>query len=233
MGAGRGEGTRVGGPVRGGRGQGRAGCHLPGLVAPRGARTRAPVAAKAAGARGGASGDRWWGRGAEPWPQGPEDRGGNSGSWDLRNSPAPPLTPPLWRTSAARMRRNCCGEGKTGRPRRCHSPCGLQRRLSKYSVTYTSPAEPDTGAAPSRPARPDTPAAGEPHPRAPGPRLTAARGHPVQAQGQGDTAVGVGAGVVTCIDQHRGAPGVGRASRLVCAGQDAHGVVAVQHHSLL
>lgn len=140
-----------GGAVRDGRGRGRAGCHLPGLVAPRGARTRAPVAARAAGARGGASGDRWWGRGAGRWPRGPEDRGGNSGSWDLRNSPAPPLTPPLSRTSAARMRRNCSGEGKTGRPRRCHSPCGLQRRLSKYSVTYTSPAEPDTGAAPSRP----------------------------------------------------------------------------------
>lgn len=220
------------GGVRGGRGGGRAGCHLPGPEAPRGARTRAPVAARAAGAQAGASGDRWRGRGAAAWPLGPGDRGGTSGPWDLRNSPAPRLTPPFPRTSAARMRRNCSGEGKAGRPTRCHSPWGLQTRLSKYSVTYTSPAEPDTGPPHPGPAPPDTPAAGEPRPPALGPRLTAARGHPVQAQGQGDTAVGVGAGVVAGVDQHRGAPGVGRASRLVGAGQDAHGVVAVQHHSV-
>lgn len=101
-----------------------------------------------------------------------------------------------------------------------HEPCGA-RHWGRAIQAPPRRAHPPRGSPPPRP------------PPALGPRLTAARGHPVQAQGQGDTAVGVGAGVVACIDQHRGAPGVGRASWLVGAGQDAHGVVAVQHHSPL
>lgn len=38
--------------------------------------------------------------------------------------------PPSPRTSAARMRRSCWAEGKTGRPRRRHSPSGLEMELS-------------------------------------------------------------------------------------------------------
>lgn len=80
----------------------------------------------------------------------------------------------------------------------------------------------------SPPPGPARPRAGVSSPR---PLLTGARGHPLQAENQGDRAVGVGAGVIASVDQHRGAPGVGRASGAVNAGQDAHRVVAVQHRA--
>lgn len=49
--------------------------------------------------------------------------GTEAGSRDPQTSgAAQPLIPPCLQTSAARMRRNCSAEGKTGRPRRCHSP---------------------------------------------------------------------------------------------------------------
>lgn len=78
----------------GGGGSGGGDTHLPGLAASRGARTHEPAGAKAAGAQGGASGGHPQGKGAALWPLGPGDRGGFSGSSDLRSCAAPHPTLP-------------------------------------------------------------------------------------------------------------------------------------------
>lgn len=78
----------------GGGGSGGGDTHLPGLAASPGARTHEPAGAKAAGAQGGASGGHPQGKGAALWPLGPGDRGGFSGSSDLRSCAAPHPTLP-------------------------------------------------------------------------------------------------------------------------------------------
>lgn len=83
------------------------GAGSPGLAASRGVRTREPAGAKAAGAQGGASGGRPQGKGAALWPLGPGDRGGFSGSSDLRScaAPQPTLLADLGRAHAPELLR--------------------------------------------------------------------------------------------------------------------------------
>lgn len=202
---------------------------MPGPGAPRGARTRAPAAARAERAEGAASGGRCWGRSAVSRPQGPGDRVGCSGPWDLRRRPARPSPPPppppdLGRAHAPELR---CG----GEHRPAQAPplaVGVAEPVVHVELDKDDLCGARCWGRASPPPGPARPRAGVPSPR---PLLTGARGHPVQAENQGDRAVGVGAGVIAPVDQHRGAPGVGRASGAVGAGQDAHRVVAVQHRA--
>lgn len=117
--------------VRRGRVEGSG--RLPGPAAPRGARTRAPAAARAERAEGAASGGRCWGRSAVSRPQGPGDRVGRSGPWDLRRRPGPAPPPPrgprprACAGTALQRGRPAC-PGAATRRRGCRASCPRKAR---------------------------------------------------------------------------------------------------------
>lgn len=86
---------------------------MPGLVASRGARTRAPAGARASGAPGEGSGGRWQGTVVAPQPPGPGDRyWWYSGPWDLNSRPAPSCALPVDLSCAHAPELLCGGEDR-------------------------------------------------------------------------------------------------------------------------